>query len=177
MAKATKQQVAAAQKLLDRLMVLEEEVHGAFYEMGQILYAIYEGRLYDMLGYPSFKALLEEEMSCSSSQAVKYMHTYRYFKTLGYSRAEALDLIDRFSFTHMCKILPKLTKKVGIRAISNAVQKLEKQINFQLSNEDKALLVEILKQFGAVENKGRLENSSEALMALVVWAEGQPKAA
>lgn len=167
---AFKDSVQYAGKLLDQLRDLDATVHGAYYDMGRILSAILHGHLYDVLGYDSMGHLIKEELSFSPSQGFKYLHTYRHFKRLGYTKTEALDLISDFSFTHMAGVLPKLTDKVGKRAIKNAITKMlndNRQINFALSKPELTLLIEALRAFGAEPKDGRLMNSSFALMEMV----------
>lgn len=165
-----KNSIAYAGKLLDQLRDLDATVHGAYYDMGRILSAILHGNLYDALGYDSMGHLIEEELSFSPSQGFKYLHTYRHFKRLGYTKTEALELIGEYSFTHMASVLPKLTDKVGKRAIKNAITKMlneNRQINFALNSTDLQLLVEALRAFGAEPKEGKLMNSSWALMRMV----------
>ena len=54
---------AYANTLLDKLIVLDDQTTGAYYEMGQILAAISSTKLYDVLGYNSMSHLVEEELS------------------------------------------------------------------------------------------------------------------
>jgi hypothetical protein len=168
-----------AAKLLDRLMMLDAEVHGAFYEMGQILSALEHGNLWDVLGYDSFANLIDEELSISTSQAYRYLHTFRHFRRLGYNKTESLALMAEFSFTHMSKVLPSVNQKIGKRAIGNAIGKMleqSKQINFQLNSTDLSLLVKVLQKYGAEPtDTGRLMNSSGALMELVRAVEARPQ--
>lgn len=174
-----KKQHEYAAKLLDRLIDLDLEVHSAFYEMGRILSAIAHGKLWDVLSYDSLGHLIEEELSFSPSQAYRYLHTYRHFNRLGYTKTEALGLIGEFSFTHMAHVLPDLKDKIGKRAMKNAIErKLDeaRQINFQLNKSDLSLLVEVLKQYGAEPtDTGRLMNSSDALMSLVRAVKRTPR--
>jgi hypothetical protein len=158
-----------AGKLLDQLRDLDATVHGAYYDMGRILSSIMHGHLYDALGYDSMGYMIEEELSYSASQGFRYLHTYRHFKRLGYTKTEALDLINEFSFTYMAKVLPGLKEKVGKRAVGNAIERLLKesrQINFQLNESDLKLLIKVLKEFGAEPRDGRLMNSSQALIEM-----------
>ncbi len=169
-----------AAQLLDRLKHLDYETSSAFYEMGQILSAIAHSKLYDVLGYTSLAELVEEELSFTNTTAYKYLHTYRHFRRLGYTKTEALDLIRTYSFTNVARWLPTATVKVGKRAVGNAVHKMlveRQQINFCLSAEDREYLIKALKQFGAEETDYRLQHSSEALVALckAVVGNGQPK--
>jgi hypothetical protein len=159
-----------AGKLLDQLKDLDATVHGAYYDMGRILSAILHGKLYDALGYESMGQLIAEELSFSSSQGFRYLHTFRHFKRLGYSKNEALELISEFSFTHMAHYLPKAKDKVGKRAIKAAITKMlneSRQINFALSKSDLSLLIEALRLYGAEPKDGRLLYSSNALMEMV----------
>lgn len=168
-----------AAQLLDRLIELDQIVHGAFYEMGQILSAIAHGKLYDLLGYDSMGHLIEDELSFSSSQGFRYLHTFRHFRRLGYNKTESLDLINEFSFSHMSRYLPTANQKVGKRAIGNAIAKQiedAKQINFQLNKQDLELLIRVLKSFGAQPtDEGRLMHSSEALIAMAREYDSRPK--
>ena len=167
-----------AAKLIDQLRELDATVHGAYFDMGRILSSIAHGKLYDTLGYDSLAHLIEEELSFSSSQGYRYLHTYRHFKQLGYNKTESLDLINEFSFSHMTRYLPTAKVKVGKRAVKNAIEKqLEesKQINVQLNGSDLRMLVAVLKEHGAEESDtGRLMHSSEALMSLARSARKQP---
>lgn len=158
-----------AKRMLDQLRELDATVHGAYWEMGRILSSLAHGKLYDLLGYESMNELIEEELSFSPSQGYKYLRTYRDFQRLGYSKTEALEMINDFSFTHMAHYLPKAKEKVGKRAVKNAINKMLKesrQINFALSESDLTLLVKVLKEFGAEPQDGRLMNSSQALIEL-----------
>lgn len=166
-----------AGELLDRLVHLDTETSGAFYEMGQILSAIVHGKLYDVLGYHSFTDMVECELSFTQSTAAKYLHTYRHFRRLHYTKAEALALIREFSFTRLAAYLPGLKQKVGKRAISNGIAKMleeNRQINFQLSGSDRELLIRVLEKFGAEKQDGRLMHSSSALMELVKQFDTKP---
>jgi len=157
-----------AENLLDRLISLDEQVTGAFFEMGQILSAIEHSKLWDVLGYESFGHLVAEELSFTTSTASKYYNTYRNFKRLGYNKTEALDLIKTFSFTRVAEYLIGATQKVGKRAIANKIEQLlenRRQINFTLNKEDYALVEKALEDHGAeVTDNGRWMHSSEALV-------------
>lgn len=158
-----------AREMLDKCRELDQLVHGAYYDMGRILSAILHGKLYEMLGYDSMGDLIDEELSFSRSQGFRYLHTYRHFRRLGYTKTEALDLIDEFSFTYMSKYLPQASDKVGKRAVKNAIDKLlseARQINFQLNEKDLKLLINVLKDYGAEPKDGRLMNSSFALIEM-----------
>ena len=167
-----------AAKMLDQLRDLDATVHGAYWEMGRILSSLAHGKLYDLLGYESMGHLIEEELSFSASQGYRYLHTYRRFLQLGYSKTEALSLINEFSFSHMSRYLPTANQKVGKRAIGNAIaRQIEeaKQINFQLNSRDLALLKRVLISLGAEDRDGRLMHSSDALIALVKEYDKRPK--
>lgn len=167
-AKRNTQQYAA--QMLDKLRDLDRVVHGAYYDMGRILSAIAHGNLFDQLGYQSMGDLIDEELSFSRSQGFRYLHTYRHFRRLGYTKTEAMDLINDFSFTHMSYYLPKAQQKVGKRAIKSAIERMlaeSRQINFALSEDKLTLLVRALKKFGAEDRDGRLLHSSDALIQMV----------
>ena len=157
-----------ATSLLDRLISLDEQVTGAFFEMGQILSGIEHGKLWDMLGYQSFGNLVEEEMSFTSGTAGKYYHTYRHFKRLGYSKTEALDLIRTFSFTRVAEWAANATTKVGKRAVGNAIRKIlenKRQINFTVNKEEYELIELVLSEHGAsLNDNGRWLNSTPAFV-------------
>lgn len=159
-----------AASLLDRLISLDDQVTGAFFEMGQILSAIEHGKLWDQLGYQSFGHLIEEEMSFTAGTAGKYYHTYRHFKRLNYNKTEALDLIKTFSFTRVAEWAAQAKVKVGKRAVGNAIEKIlenKRQINFTLNKENYALVEKALEQFGAeITEEGRWMHSSDALVEI-----------
>ena len=143
--------------LLDRLISLDDQVTGAFFEMGQILSAIEHGKLWEMIGYESFAHLVEEEMSFTSGTAGKYYHTYRHFKRLGYNKTEALELIRSFSFTRVAEWASNAKVKVSKRAVGNAIQKIlenKHQINFTVNKEEYEMVNRVLRAHGAEQSDG-----------------------
>ena len=54
---------AYAGKLLDRLKELDYQTVEAYYDMGSIISSMQHGKLYDLLGYSSMGALVEEELT------------------------------------------------------------------------------------------------------------------
>lgn len=168
-----------AANLLDRLISLDDQVTGAFFEMGQILSAVEHGKLWDQLGYQSFAHLVEEEMSFTSGTAGKYLHTYRHFKRLGYKKTEALDLIREFSFTRVAEYLAQAKDKVGKRAVANAIAKnLEnkKQLNFTVNAEQYETVKRALRAHGAEQSEGgRWDHSSDAFVDIMKDAARRPK--
>lgn len=169
-----------ASNLLDRLISLDEQVTGAFYEMGQILSAIEHGRLFDVLGYESFAHLIEEEMSFTSGTAGKYYHTYRHFKRLHYTKPESLELIKEFSFTRVAEYLPTATQKAGVRAVRNRINELlenKKQINFTVNKAEHEIVKRVLRQHGATANdsSGRWDGSSQAFVDIMKEAARKPQ--
>jgi hypothetical protein len=167
-----------AERMIDKLIELDQQVHFAYYEMGQILSSIAHGKLHLILGYDSMGELIEEELSFSPGMGFKYLNTYNHFKRLGFNESEALSLINEFSFTQMARYVATAKTKVGKRAINNAIKKQieeSRQINFSLSNNDLALLRRVLITLGAEEREGRLLHSSEALIALAREYDKRPK--
>lgn len=168
-----------AASLLDRLISLDEQVTGAFFEMGQILSGIEHGKLWELLGYQSFAHLVEEEMSFTSGTAGKYYHTYRHFKRLGYSKTDALDLIKTFSFTRVAEYVCQAKQKVGKRAVANAIQKNldnKRQINFTVNAEEYGLVMKALRRHGAVLNENdRWQHSTEAFVDIMKHEAWKPK--
>ena len=168
-----------AVNLLDRLISLDDQVTGAFFEMGQILSAIEHGKLWEMVGYESFAHLVEEEMSFTSGTAGKYLHTYRHFKRLGYNKTEALDLIRSFSFTRVSEWAAKAKVKVSKRAVGKAIQKIlenKHQINFTVNKEEYEMINRVLRAYGAEQNEsGRWMNSTPAFVDAMALAERKPQ--
>jgi len=157
-----------AENLLDRLISLDEQTTGAFFEMGQIMSSIEHGKLWEILGYQSFGHMITEEMSFTSGTALKYLHTYRHFKRLGYNKTEALNLIYEFSFTRVSEYLPNAKTKVGVRAVGNAIEALlknKRQINFTVNAEQYEIVKRALEAHGASkQDSGRWDNSTEAFI-------------
>ena len=157
-----------AASLLDRLVNLDEQVTGAFYEMGQILSGIEHGRLWELLGYQSFTHLVEEEMSFTSGSAGKYLHTYRHFKRLSYNKTEALELIRSFSFTRVAEWASKANIKVSKRAVGNAIKKMlenKHQINFTVNKAEYEMINRVLLGHGAeLGDNGRWTYSTGAFV-------------
>jgi hypothetical protein len=168
-----------AGNLLDRLISLDEQVAGAFYEMGQLLSAIEHGKLWDILGYQSFAHLIEEELSFTSGTAGKYYHTYRHFKRLGYTKVESLGLISEFSFSRVAEYVAQASTKVGKRAVSNAIDVLlanKRQVNFTVSGDDYELVSRALRKNGAHEapETGRMLGATPAFMTIIKEAARKP---
>lgn len=159
-----------AEQLLDRLCELDSQTTAAYYDMGQILYSISQGKLFEVLGYPSMHALIEEELSYSFSTASKYLHTYRHFRRLKYNKTESLHMLRKFSFTHLAAVLPKINDKIGERAMQNRIDSLDvHQINFALSKSDYEECQRALHIMGAVDSESgdRLLHSSKAFMDMI----------
>jgi len=157
-----------AEQLLDRLIELDRTVSAAYYEMGQLLFSIREGRLYELIGYKSFNELVEEELSFSVATAANYAKVYSDFKRLKYNKTEALIFLENFGLKNIAKILPKTNEKIGVRAMSNRVKALdEKQISFWMHEAEYEEVQIALEKMGAIKNEtGRYMNSSDALVAM-----------
>lgn len=157
-----------AAQVLDRLIELDAEVSGAFYEMGQLLSSLEHGKLWSLLDYTSFGHMVEEEMSFSPATAFKYLRAFRDFNRLGYSKSEALSMIQEHSFTRVADYLSSAQMKVGKRAVANAIKKgieNRRQINFTLNKDQYDLVERVLMQHGAeVSEHGRWLGSTEAFI-------------
>jgi len=160
--------LTTARQLLDQLIVLDKSVCSAQYEIGQILWAIKEGLLWDDLGYGSMAGLIEEELSFSLNTAYKWMHTFCEFKRLHYAKTEALELIAEYSFSNVAYVLPDFKQKASSRAVGKRISDRDlRTVNFTLTKVQAALLREWLIDYGAEEKNGQLRGSSEALMAIL----------
>lgn len=175
--KTTSRQYAAT--LLDRLISLDDTLTAAYFELGQILSAIEHGKLWDVLEYQSFAHLVEEELSFTSGTAGKYLHTYRHFKRLKYTKAEAIDLIREFSFTRIAEYLPNATMKVGSRAVRTQIDKNlanKRQLNFTVNAKEYEIVQRALRSHGAGQSEGgRWEHSTEAFVACMRDSLAVPK--
>jgi hypothetical protein len=157
-----------ANKLLDQLIQFDKEVQYAQYEMGRILSAIEHGKLYDVLGYGSMSAMIEEELSISPNTASSYKTTYQHLKRLHYTQAEAKKLIDIHTFTMLARVLPHAPNKLSSRAIKQKINDLDSvTVAFSLTHAEREYLHEWLIEYGATEKRGRMENTSGALMAIL----------
>jgi len=163
-----------AAQTLDRLIQLDAEVSGAFYEMGQLLSALEHGRLWTLLDYTSFGHMIEEEMSFSPATAFKYLRAYRDFQRLGFNKNEALYLIQEYSFTRIADYLHSAKTKVGKRAIAAAMQRSfenRRQINFTLTKDQYEQVERVLIANGAeLSETGRWLNSTEAFIEVLRFA-------
>lgn len=156
-------------QLLDRLVDLDAKTSKAFYEMGQILYTLWIGKAYKLLGYESLAHMIEEELSFGVSTGHRYLHTYRHFQRLHYTKAEALKLIKEHGWSNVCDILPNEHTKIGSRAMTNRIKELDEvQLNFTLTTKEYDEAADALIIMGASEtDTGRLQHSSEAFMGMV----------
>lgn len=159
-----------AAKLLDSLVEYDQQMSSAYYEMGRILHAISQDKLWDMLGYESMAHLVESELSFTPTTAAKYANTYRLFKQFGYQKAEALNLILDHSYTQLANILPGIKQKLGTRALGKRIRTYMEenhQVNFQLNKKEYDMLVKKLTDHGAIFDKGKLRHASAALVEVL----------
>lgn len=163
-----------AGQLLDKLKLLDRTTTRAYYEMGQILHSFRESKLYDVLGYPSFAAMIEEELSFTLGTATGYAALFGHFKRLRYNKTESLKLLETFGIRHLKNVLPKVKAKVGTRAIKSRIEALgEHQMTFWMRDPEFKEVTKALKAMGAeVDEKGRFINSSEALIAMACQING-----
>lgn len=167
-----------AAKLLDRLRELDYQTIEAYYDMGSIISSMRYGKLYDLLGYDSMTHLVVEELTFGPSTASRYASMFNHFRRLHYVKQEAVDLLQKFGLTHMADVLPKMTSKMGQRAIKNRIDALDQhQINFTLTQKQLEKTHRALVKNGARQSEeGRWLNSSEAFMEMVEQhSNGQPK--
>ena len=158
-----------AANLLDSLKTLDIQTQEAYYEMGRMLSAFFHDKLYDLLGYESFKHMVEEELSFSVASAYTYRATYDQFKLLGYNKTEAVELIIEFGFTNMHVVLAEFTQKVSKRTIKAKLKDIETHaFAFSLDNAAYAEVMEAFVLFGAVfGGKDRMTNASEVFLDIV----------
>jgi len=170
---------AQANGILDRLVVLDKETTAAYYEMGQLLHAIKEGKLYEVLGYESLTHLIEEELTFTPSTAHKYRWIYADFKRLHYNKAEAIKLLQAFGMTNIHDVLHGAKTKLGSTAIKNRIADLDyHQVNFQMTTKQWVQVEKKLIAHGAVRNEhGRLEHSSDAFLDIIRNVNGPLKKA
>ncbi len=165
--------------MLDQLIKLDVRTNKAYYEMGQILYAFRQDRLYKIIGYDSFALMVEEELTFSKGTASNYAAMYNIFKRLHYNKTEALELLSEYGMTHMREVLRNEKNKIGKRAIQTRIDALDtNQINFTLTDAELAESHTALETLGAVvDDNGRYVHSSEAFIAMVRMVNGIKKAA
>ena len=165
---------ALANKLLDQILELDDVLQHAYYDMGAALSSLAHGQLYKHLGYSSIRQLVENECSFTPTTAYKYMNAFRRFRALGYSKSEAIDLIDTFGFTRIAAYLVHAKAKVGVRAIANAIEKAPHVINFLVTPAEQKRVDKALAMFGAYESEhGQRQNATAAFMAIIDEALGQ----
>lgn len=159
---------AYAARLLDELKELDRTVTGAYYEMGRILASIRRDELYVPLGYESFSALIEEEMSFTAGTAHGYASVYEHFRRLKYTKKEAVEFIHNFGLRNMMRIMPDINDKIGPRAMKNRVAALDQSIlSFWLHSAEIEEVREALIKMGAErKDTGRLMHTSEALLGM-----------
>jgi hypothetical protein len=155
--------------LLDKLKGLDRTTQEAYYEMGRILHSMWFNKLWEDLDYPSFPALIEEELSFGYTTASKYRKVYEDFRRLKYNKNEAVQLMDEFGYTHMSKVLAQLNTKVGKRAIKTRIDNLgDHQLNFTVFDEEYQEVKQVFEQYGVVYSPaGRMENASAVFMDIV----------
>ncbi len=173
----TDKTLAYANKILDRLIELDAETISLHYDMGQLLYAIFAGQLWNIMNYDSFAHMVEEELSFAPTTAHSYRKMYGHFKRLSYNKEKALQLIKKFSYTQMSRVMPQMKSSMGDRAIKARIAGLDQnQINFTLTNAQLAAAHKALHALGATRSEeGRYKHSSEAFMSMVKEVNARPK--
>ena len=167
---------AYANTLLDKLIVLDDQTTGAYYDMGQILSAIQHGKLFDVLGYNSMHEMVVEELSFTPSTAHRYANTFRHLRRLHYNKAESLSLLKKCGYSHLSDVLPNMKDKIGYRAIRKRIRALnQNQINFTVTDKELTETHRALAKMGAVQSDhGRFLNSSQAFMDMVKEVNKRP---
>lgn len=165
--------------MLDTLVSLDEQMTRAYYEMGQILHAFKESKLYTVMGYESFTHMVEEELSFGVTTAHKYANAFGHFKRLGYKKNEAVELITEYGLAHMSDVLPDMKTKVGPRAISKLIEAITLYpITFTLDKDQLIDAERALEEMGVTfTDEGRMKHSTAAFMQMVQIINGQRKAA
>ena len=155
--------------LLDTLIGLDQQTTRAYYEMGQLLHSFNTGRLFEVLGYESFKHMVEEELTFSVATAQHYTRLYAESKRLKYTKPETLKLLREHGFTQLSRVLPSLKQKLGTRAIKTRIDALDMhQINFTLTTAELTEVHAALAALGATQtDNGRYLRSTEAFMEMV----------
>jgi hypothetical protein len=167
--------VLAARKLLDQLKELDRLVHRAYFEMGRILSALKHHKLWDVLGYESFQHMIEEELTVTPSTCHCYIAVYDHSRRLKYTDKETVNNIEEIGLRVLSRLLPTMKEKIGVRALANRKEQLERSVSFWLTPDEMYELESLLIDHGLVIENGRWKNSTEAFMALV--ASKQRKAA
>lgn len=168
MTDTTKQQ---AQLMLDQLKELDRLVHRAYFEMGRLLNAFRTHELWKVLGYKSWTAMVEEELSCSLSTAARYSTVYGHLKRLKYNQKESLQMIEVLGLRSLSALLPSMKVKMNLSTLKHKKEVLNRCVAFWVSPEDEALIENVLKQYGLIVHDNRWINSSEALLALMAAKE------
>jgi len=167
-----------ADKTLDALIDLDKQTTAAYYDMGRLLVAIKDSKLYDLSGYDHFQDLVEEELSFTYTTANGYMRAFRNFQRLGYHRTEAINMITQFGLIHMTKILRDETHKIGVRAIKNRIAELDdNQMTFWMNDKQLAEVSRALRAMGAEfdSETHRWSGSSDALLDMAKEINAKPK--
>jgi hypothetical protein len=157
-----------AEQLLDRLVELDYQTVEAYYDMGSIISSMQHGKLYEMLEYNSMTELVENELTYTPSTAFKYGSMYRHFRRLHYLKHESVELLKKFGLTHMCDVLPKMSDKIGVRAIQKRIEAIDEfQINFTYKSDELEEIHTALQKMGATtSDSGRWIDSSVALLRM-----------
>ena len=167
---------AYANKLLDKLIGLDDQTTRAYYDMGQILSAFRNNKLYDVLGYTSMSHLVEEELSFTISTGLRYAKLFDDLRRLHYNKKESLALMKKCGFSHLCDVMPGVKDKIGLRSIRKRIAKLQQhQINFTVNDAEYAEYHRALAKLGAMRSEGgRYVNSSQTFMDMVKEVNKRP---
>ena len=145
----------------------------AQYNIANMLTAIRDHNLYKELDYETFPQMCEGELEFGYRTASNYVQFYANLERLKYTKEEALQLMQRYTWRALSKVLTGEDKKIGTRAIKNRIDNREpdqyQNVAFQLADKRAvARLDSLLSRHGCqLTTEGRRINSTSALLALL----------
>lgn len=173
MATQTKKQVNQLVQQIRELCISSAE---NAYELAQVLNAVQQGKLFEVVGYESFKDFLDNaDVLMGYSTACKYTQTYRHLVRLKYTRQESTEILGEFGVTGARHLISQMEKKVAISTLRRRqVAEGSPIINFALAPDEILEVDTALEKYGMrYHDSGQRSGSANALLNLVRAVNGK----
>lgn len=172
---AAKNPKAHVNELVSELSTLGRNIATDQYRVCQVLAAIKEQRLFEVLDYTGFGNFIEgEEVKIGKSAAAKWANFYSYARELGYNKSECVEILEHLSVNAAYGQLALDDKKTTVMSFVRRCRKdyLSTKYQLNVSFDDKKDLERVhklLQKHGMVidEATGQRTYLSESFMSMV----------
>lgn len=142
------------------------------YKIARLLSVLRDANMHEELEYDSFAQMVQGETHFSYQTASEYCRLYNNYTRLKYTKREFLKILRTEHWRGVCKILSASSRKLSLRAISNAMvanrSKAKAQFNFLALNDGDITIIEnALSRYGMQMAGNYRSGMSAALVDLI----------